>query len=150
MPNNITAFKSYAPFLDEVMAASSLTAKLDGDPALVRPGSNPGELMIPRFALSGMAKYDRTAGYADGDVTLTVETVPVNYDRGRMFTIDAVDDEETAGVAFGQLAGEFIRSKVVPEVDAFHFATILEKEKRSSIDLDTEKRKTTRYNHRMY
>ena len=33
-----------------------------------------------------------------------------------------MDDEETAGVAFGKLAGEFIRTKVVPEVDAVRFA----------------------------
>jgi len=120
--NSIELFKSYAPFLDEVMAAGSLTAKLDGDPALVQAGSNPGELMIPRFVLSGLAAYDRSGGYADGDIALTLETVPVGYDRGRMFTVDAVDNEDTAGVAFGQLAGEFIRSKVVPEVDAFRFA----------------------------
>jgi hypothetical protein len=39
-----------------------------------------------------------------------------------MFNVDAMDNEETAGVAFGQLAGEFIRTKVVPEVDAVRFA----------------------------
>ena len=32
-------------------------------------------------------------------------------------------NEETAGVAFGKLSSEFIRNKVVPEVDAFRFAT---------------------------
>ena len=34
-----------------------------------------------------------------------------------------MDNEETAGVAFGKLASEFIRTKVVPEMDAFRFAT---------------------------
>jgi hypothetical protein len=57
-----------------------------------------------------------------GDVTLTNETVTFNYERGRSFTIDAMDDEETAGVAFGQLSGEFIRTKAAPEIDAFRFA----------------------------
>ena len=33
-----------------------------------------------------------------------------------------MDNEETAGVAFGKLASEFIRTKVVPEMDAFRFA----------------------------
>lgn len=46
-----------------------------------------------------------------GDVTLTNETVSFNYDRGRVFTVDAMDDEETAGIAFGRLAGEFVRTK---------------------------------------
>jgi hypothetical protein len=34
-----------------------------------------------------------------------------------------MDNEETAGIAFGRLAGEFIRTQVAPEGDAFRFAT---------------------------
>ena len=55
-------------------------------------------------------------------MTLTNQTVTCNFDRGRMFTVDAMDDMESAGLAFGRLAGEFIRTKVAPEVDAFRFA----------------------------
>ena len=33
-----------------------------------------------------------------------------------------MDDEETLGMAFGKLAGEFIRTQVVPEVDAYRFS----------------------------
>lgn len=58
----------------------------------------------------------------NGDVTLTNETVKCNFDRGRMFNVDTMDNIETAGVAFGRLSGEFIRTKVVPELDAFRFA----------------------------
>ena len=36
--------------------------------------------------------------------------------------VDAMDDEETAGAAFGRLAGEFVRTKVAPEMDAFRFS----------------------------
>ncbi len=54
---------------------------------------------------------------------MTNETVKFNYDRGRAFSVDAMDNEETAGIAFGRLASEFIRTKVVPELDAFRFAT---------------------------
>ena len=36
--------------------------------------------------------------------------------------VDAMDDEETAGLAFGKLSSEFIRTKVVPEMDAFRYA----------------------------
>ena len=34
----------------------------------------------------------------------------------------AMDNEETAGVAYGRLSGEFLRSYVVPEIDAVRFA----------------------------
>lgn len=33
-----------------------------------------------------------------------------------------MDNEETAGVAYGRLSGEFLRSYVVPEIDAVRFA----------------------------
>ena len=42
--------------------------------------------------------------------------------RGRKFNIDNVDNMETAGIAFGRLAGEFLRTKVVPELDAWRFS----------------------------
>ena len=39
-----------------------------------------------------------------------------------MFTVDNMDNQETADVAFGRLAGEFIRVHVAPEIDAFRIA----------------------------
>ena len=74
--------------------------------------------------LDGLADYSRNSGYVGGDVTLTNETVQFNYDRGRKFNVDAMDNEETAGVAFGRLSAEFIRTKTVPEMDAFTFAKL--------------------------
>ena len=72
--------------------------------------------------LQGLGDYDRSSGYVEGDVTLTYETIACNYDRARMFNVDTVDDLEAAGTAFGNLAGEFIRNKVAPELDAFRLA----------------------------
>ena len=122
MPNSIALAKKYVPVLDEIYKNASLTADLDGPNELVREGANAGELIIPKMSLQGMADYDKDTGYDTGTVTLENETVQSNYDRGRMFNVDNVDNMETAGVAFGRLAGEFIRTKVVPELDAFRFA----------------------------
>ena len=124
MANNITLFKkTLTDTLDEVYKLASLTAVLDGNPELVRQGANANELIIPKMSVQGLAAYDRNGGYVSGDVTLTNETVQCNFDRGRMFTVDTMDDMETAGIAFGRLAGEFIRTKVVPELDAFRLAS---------------------------
>lgn len=123
MANNIELFKKYVPLLDEVYKLSSLTADLDGAPELARQGNNVNELIIPKISMDGLANYSRNSGYVDGDVTLTNETVKCNFDRGRMFTVDTLDNIETAMMAFGRLASEFIRTKVVPELDAFRFAT---------------------------
>ena len=122
MPNNITLAQQFIPLLDEVYKLASLTSDLAGNPELVRQGANANELIIPKLTMQGLGDYSRNGGYVDGDVTLTNETVACNFDRGRMFTVDTMDNLETAGIAFGQLAGEFIRTKVAPEEDAFRFA----------------------------
>lgn len=123
MSQSITVFKKYIDLLDEVYANASLTAVLDGDNSLVQQGANAGEIVIPKYTnMSGLGDYSRSAGYVGGEVTLSNETIACNFDRGRKFSIDAMDNEETAGVAFGKLASEFIRTKVVPELDAFRFA----------------------------
>ena len=123
MANNIAKFKKYIDLLDEVYKVNAKTSILDGDNTLVRAGANADEIIIPKMSLDGLADYSRNSGYVNGDVTLTNETVKFNYDRGRAFTVDAMDNEETAGVAFGKLSSEFLRTKVVPEVDAFRLAT---------------------------
>lgn len=122
MSNSIALFKNYVSLLDEVYKQASLTSVLDGAPELAREGANVGELVIPKISMDGLARYSRNGGYVSGDVTLTHETVACNFDRGRMFDVDAMDNAETAGVAFGRLSGEFIRTKVVPELDAFRMA----------------------------
>ena len=123
MANNITKFKKYIEMLDEVYQVSSLTSKLDSDSTLARAGANANEIVIPKISMDGLADYSRNSGYVTGDVDLTMETVQFNYDRGRKFNIDAMDNEETVGMAFGKLSSEFIRTKVVPEIDAFRFST---------------------------
>lgn len=122
MPNSIALSKIYTNLLDEVYKNSALTAVLESDASLARAGANANEIVIPKLSMSGLADYKRNSGYVNGDVTLNWETVQFNYERGRMFQIDDMDNEETQNVAFGRLAGEFIRTKVVPELDAFRFA----------------------------
>ena len=122
MANSIALSKIYTNLLDEVYKNSALTAVLESDASLARAGANANEIVIPKLSMSGLADYKRNSGYVNGDVTLNWETVQFNYERGRMFQVDDMDNEETQNVAFGRLAGEFIRTKVVPELDAFRFA----------------------------
>ena len=123
MPNNIQLSKVYTNLLDEVYQQSALTAVLERDASLARQGANANEIVIPKLAMDGLADYSRNSAYVNGDVTLNWETVQFNYERGRMFQVDNMDNEETQNIAFGRLAGEFIRTKVVPELDAFRFST---------------------------
>ena len=124
MANSIALFKKYIDKLDEVYKQSSLTADLDADSTLVQAGANANEIIIPKLSMDGLGDYDRNSGYVQGDVTLTNETVQFNYERGRKFGVDRMDNAETAGVAFGRLGAEFTRTKATPELDAFTFAQI--------------------------
>ena len=117
MANNIALAKKYVDLLDEVYKVSSLTSVLDSDMTLSRAGANTNEIVIPKLDMDGLANYSRNSGYVNGDVNLSWETVKFNYERGRMFQVDVMDDEETQNVAFGRLAGEFLRTKVIPELD---------------------------------
>lgn len=124
MANSIALSKNYTDMLDEVFKLASLTSVLDSDESLAKAGANANEIMIPKLDMDGLADYSRNSGYTMGDVNLTWETVKFNYDRGRKFQVDTMDNEETAEIAFGKLAGEFIRTKVAPEADAFTFAKL--------------------------
>jgi hypothetical protein len=110
----------FQPILDEIYKAASLTARLDSPTKPVNfAGANVVEVL--KTSMVGLADYGRESGYVAGDVTLTWETLTLSKDRAREFSIDRMDDEETLGMAFGTLAGEFIRTQVVPEIDAYRF-----------------------------
>ena len=122
MANTIALRKAYSTLLDEAYKIASITAALDGPNDLVREGANANEILIPKMTMSGLADYNKQTGYVAGDVTLEYETKKCDYDRGRMFTVDAMDNIESAGVAFGRLSGEFLRTQVVPELDTWRLA----------------------------
>lgn len=122
MANSISLAKVYAPLLDEVYKQASLTSVLDGAADLAREGINANEIAVPKLSMDGLANYSRNSGYVSGDVTLEWETIKAEFDRGRMFSVDELDNTETGGVAFGKLAGEFIRTQVVPELDAYRIS----------------------------
>lgn len=124
MANSIALFEKYIDKLDEVYKQASLTADLDADSTLVQAGANANEIIIPKMSMDGLGDYSRNSGYVQGDVTLTNETVQFNYERGRKFGVDRMDNAETAGVAFGRLGAEFTRTKATPELDAFTFSQI--------------------------
>lgn len=138
MANTIELAKKYLPMLDEVYAASAKTAILDAPAEWVREGAKANEVLIPSIAVDGLGDYDRNSGFVAGDVDFSWETHQFTQDRGRSFVIDAQDNAETLDVAFAATTGEFIRTKVVPEVDAYRFAVLADKAGNSE-DADLDK-----------
>lgn len=122
MANSIQTMTDFSVKLDELYRKESLTSVLDSAPELVTIVGK--EFKIPQMELDGLATHSRTDGgsYVGGGATLSFVTKTPDYDRNRKFTIDAMDDAETAGIAFGQLSGQFIKHKVTPEIDSVRFA----------------------------
>lgn len=89
----------------------------------IQEGQRLADIQRRKLSMQGLANYNKQTGYVAGDVTLEYETKKCTYDRGRMFTVDAMDNIESAGVAFGRLSGEFLRTQVVPELDAWRLAS---------------------------
>lgn len=121
MANSIALAEKFLPILDEIYKRESLTARLDAKTKPVEFGGV-NEIKIFKTSVVGLGDYSRATGYPAGDVTASWETIALTQERGRAFAIDRMDDEETLGMAFGKLAGEFIRTQVVPEVDAYRFS----------------------------
>lgn len=122
MANSIALAKAYLPIVDAIYKAESKTAVLDAANANIRfIGANKIELFKP--SLDGYGDYSRSAGYPTGSVTSTWEELTLSKDRGVELKIDAMDNEETLGLAFGTLVGEFVRTQMIPELDAYRMAT---------------------------
>ena len=122
MPNIIELASAWVPMLDEVYQSASQTGLLDGAPGLARAGANAHELIVQKIDMDGLADYDKDGGYVIGTTRFESETITANFDKGLMIPVDAMDDIETMRMAFGRLAGEFIRTKVVPYLDAFRLS----------------------------
>lgn len=110
--------------LDKIIERETLTSDLNMNGDLLGEFSDSGEIKVATIAMDGLANYDRATGFVDGEVTTDWETYKLRYDRGRAFSIDAMDDEERAGIVSANVMAEFERTKVIPEVDAIRFATL--------------------------
>ena len=121
--NSIGLASEYLPLLDEVYKAESKTAILDTAQDMVRWSDEYHTFYLFETDMVGLGDYSRNDGFVRGDVTAQWRAYEPQWDRGRQFLVDRIDNAESMGMAFGTLSGEFMRTKVVPETDAVRFAT---------------------------
>lgn len=122
--NNIALSKNYIPTLDELYRREETSSVLNSSPKDIKMGANAGEFLVAKYVLDGPGDYSRNSGYTRGSISSTWESHKANYDRGRKFEIDTMDNEESAEIAFGKLAGQYAKHKQAPESDAFTYATL--------------------------
>lgn len=135
MANAITLAEKYQPLLDEVFAEASLTKDLENGQVKF---DNTATVKILKLVVPALGDYSRNSGFTTGDVTATWEAWTLSQDRGREFSIDAMDDEETLDLTFGKASSEFVRTKVTPEVDMYRFAKIAQTAGITKVDEDLE------------
>ena len=120
--NSIGLVSQYLPLLDEIYKAESKSAILDTVQDRVRWSPEYHTFYMFETDMGGNADYSRNDGFVRGDVTASWRAYEPQWDRGRQFVVDRVDNTESLGMAFGTLAAEYVRTKAIPEKDALRFA----------------------------
>lgn len=124
--NNLEYATLFQTALDETIVVDLTSRGMEANASLVRyTGGN--TCKIPKMSTDGLGDYSRKDGFPTGDITLEWETKTLTQDRGKEFTIDAMDNDETAFVASASNAlGTFQKDHVVPEVDSYRFSKIFD------------------------
>ena len=117
--NSITCAELYSGELDRVFEAKSATAFF-ADNALRTKFVGAKTVIIPDVEFEGLADYDRGNGFLNGAVSVSGTSYTMTMDRARSLQIDREDMDET-GIAnlAGKVLGEYVRTKVIPECDAY-------------------------------
>lgn len=105
--------------LDKVLVQEAQTSFF-ADNALRSKFVGARTVLIPDVDMQGLGNYNRDDGFVTGALTVSSESYTMAMDRNRSFQLDREDNDET-GISnlAGQVMGEFVRTRVVPELDAY-------------------------------
>lgn len=122
--NTLQYSQQFQTVLDAQMLASATSAFMEANAGQVKYDGG-DTVHIPEISMQGLAKYDRDEGFNQGSVTLKFNPYKMTQDRGRTFQLDSMDVNETNFVATaGTVMGEFQRTQVIPEIDAYRYSKI--------------------------
>ena len=117
--NSLASASKYTDALDKMVVQEAQTGFF-ADNVFASRFVGAKTVIMPDIDFIGLADYDRDAGFSKSGVTVAQTSYQLTKDRARQIQIDREDMDET-GVAnlAGQVLGEYVRTKVVPEVDAY-------------------------------
>lgn len=122
--NNIEYAEMFTQSLDKQLVATAVTGFMEGNSELVTYTGGK-TVKVPKISMDGLGDYDRNAGFKQGSATLEFEPFVMGQDRAVSFSLDANDVSEANFVPTAStLMGEFQRTKVIPEIDAFRISKI--------------------------
>ena len=110
--------------LDKALVQKSVTASfLDNSFGSKFVGTK--TILILDTDFVGLGDYDRAEGFPEGGITVEQKPYTLTQERARRFYVDRMDMDEIgiAGLS-GQIMGEFVRTKVTPEVDAYNLSKL--------------------------
>ncbi len=117
--NSIETAIAYTGELDKMFAQKSATGFF-ADNNLTAKFVGGKTVMIPDVEFQGLADYDRNTGFSRGAIRVANTSYTMKMDRARSLQIDREDMDES-GIAnlAGKILGEYVRTKVIPECDAY-------------------------------
>ena len=120
--NKIEYSKKFQQSLDKLMLVGSTSGWMQDNAKDIQYDGG-DEVKIPSIIMQGLANYDRDNGFVRGSVTLKYQTMKMTQDRGRTFSLDAMDVNESNFIATaGNVMGEFQRTQVIPEIDSYRYS----------------------------
>lgn len=126
MANTLEYSKIFQTELDKMAIQEMVTGWMDANSGQIKYNGGK-EVKIPKLSVDGLGDYGRTGntGFVDGSIQFSYETKTMKQDRGRSFSIDANDVDETGFVVTaGAIMGEFQRTRVIPEIDAYRLSAL--------------------------
>jgi len=128
MANNVAFIEKTMPkVLDKALAIGSLTEALIGGSEIKLDFLDARTVKITKLAQTGLTPYVRGGGTGSntkGAVQSTHEVFTLSQERFSAIPLDKLDTLDDGETVLGHMAAEFIRTKVVPEFDAYRFSKL--------------------------
>lgn len=119
--------KTLPGVVDKVFSKESLTEALIGGGDVKVEFLDARTVKIFKLASTGLQTYNR-GGHGNtnsrGAAQSTTETFTLSQERYSEIPLDKLDTLDDGETVLGHLAGEFIRTKVIPEFDTYRFSKL--------------------------
>lgn len=119
MANDISYAQKYSPEIDKMIVQEAKTGFF-ADNVFRAKFFGARVVQIPEISFTGLGDYSLETGYSKGDTNLKFVEYKLAKRRSKQLKIDAQEADES-GVAdlVGKVVGEYTRTMVSPEVDAY-------------------------------
>ncbi len=119
--NTINLVTTFLRILADVYKLESKTSGLDAITQSIEFAAA-NVVKVMKLTTVGLGNYSRSTGYPAGDITAEWVAMTLACERGRAFSLDRMDNEESLGLVLGNLIRTWMREHVAPEIDAYRFA----------------------------